>query len=157
MIVRRTTLPFAPSSFKALVADDCPANRRMFQALYQACGCAVTLAEDGAAALEAALTEDFALISLDRHMPYATGDEVARAIRASHPRSARPYLVLCTSDPRPGDAAGDFDAVLEKPVSPHDVVSVVAKALRSALAAAEHRRAQDRLRTENVDRGRLGA
>lgn len=135
MIVRRTSFQLGDPNFKVLVADDCAANRRMFEVLYTSCGCIVTLAEDGAQAVDAALSQHFDLICLDRHMPHATGDEVANAVRSAYTRSPRPFLVLCTSDPWSGDALGVFDAVLPKPVSPHDVVKVVAKALHSALAS----------------------
>jgi CheY-like chemotaxis protein len=138
MIVRRSTFDLGAqigaSKFTVLVADDCAANRRLFEVLFRSCGCSVSLAEDGAEAMSAALSQHFDLICLDRHMPCASGDEVAEAVRSTYGRSPRPYLVLCTSDPRPGDAPYLFDAVLPKPVTPQDVVAVVAKALHAAMA-----------------------
>lgn len=135
MIVRHTSFQLGDPNFKVLVADDCAPNRRMFEALYKSCGCTVTVAKDGAEAIDAALGQYFDLICLDRHMPHVSGDEVAASVRSAYPRSPRPFLVLCTSDPRPGDVSGLFDAVLPKPVSPHDVVKVVARALHKALAS----------------------
>lgn len=138
MIVRRSTFQLGAqlgaSEFTVLVADDCAANLRLFEALYTSCGCAVSLAKDGAEAMAAALARPFDLISLDRHMPQMSGDEVADVIRAAHGRGPRPYLVLSTSDPRPDDPPYAFDAILPKPVAPQDVVAVVAKALHSALS-----------------------
>lgn len=138
MIVRRSTFQLGAqvgaAKFTVLVADDCAANRRLLEVLYESCGCSVHLAEDGAEAMAAALSQHFNLICLDRHMPKASGDEVAKAVRSTYGRAPRPYLVLCTSDPRPGDAPYAFDAVLPKPVSPQDVVAVVAKALHSAVS-----------------------
>lgn len=138
MIVRRRLFQLesqaGASTFTVLVADDSDANRRLFEVLYSSCGCSVTLAEDGAEALSASLSQHFDLICLDRHMPHVSGDEVADAVRAAYGRAPRPFLVLCTSDPRPDDALHAFDAVLPKPVTPHDVVTVVAKALHAALS-----------------------
>lgn len=137
MIVRRSTFELGAQigapQFKVLAADDSAANRRLFEALFTSCGCAVSLAPDGAVAMAAALSQRFDLICLDRHMPHASGDEVAEAVKAAYGRGPRPYLVLCTSDPRPGDAPYAFDAVLPKPVATQDVVAVVAKALRAAI------------------------
>jgi len=138
MIVRRSSFQLGSqigaSNFTVLVADDNAANRRLFELLYRSCGCSVTVAENGAEALSAALSQHFDLICLDRHMPHVSGDEVADAVRSAYGRAARPFLVLCTSDPRPDDALHAFDAVLPKPVTPHDVVTVVAKALHAAIS-----------------------
>lgn len=138
MIVRQSSFRSGAhvdaSKFRVLVADDCAANRRLFEVLYESCGCSVTLAEDGAEAISAALSQHFDLICLDRHMPYVSGDEVAEAVRAAYGRAPRPFLVLSTSDPRPGDAPYAFDAVLPKPFTPQDVAAVVAKAVHSALS-----------------------
>lgn len=138
MIVRRSTFQLGTqvgaARFTVLIADDCAPNRRLLEVLYESCGCSVTLAEDGAEAMSLALSQHFNLICLDRHMPKATGDEVAEAVRSTYGRSPRPYLVLCTSDPRPGDGRGPFDALLQKPVTPQEVVAVVARALHSAVS-----------------------
>jgi CheY-like chemotaxis protein len=138
MIVRRSTFHLGAqvgaAEFRVLVADDCAANRRLLEALFTSCGCSVSVVEDGAEAISAALSQHFDLVCLDRHMPQASGDEVAQTIRSTHGRGPRPYLVLSTSDPRPGDAPYAFDAAMPKPVSPHDVVAVVAKALHTTLA-----------------------
>jgi CheY-like chemotaxis protein len=138
MIVRQSSFQLDArvhaSKFTVLVADDCAANRRLFEVLFSSCGCSVSLVEDGAEALSAALSQHFDLICLDRHMPNASGDEVAEAVRSAYGRAPRPFLVLSTSDPRPGDVPYAFDAVLPKPFTPHDVATVVAKALHSAIS-----------------------
>lgn len=138
MIVRQSSFGFGAqvdaSKFRVLVADDCAANRRLFEVLYRSCGCSVTLAEDGAEAMSAALSQHFDLICLDRHMPHVSGDEVAELVRTAYGRAPRPFLVLSTSDPRPGDAPYAFDAVLPKPFTPNDVAAVVAKAIHSAIS-----------------------
>jgi CheY-like chemotaxis protein len=144
MIVRRSSFELGAQmgalEFTVLVADDSAVNRRLFETLYKSCGCAVTLAADGFEALSAALSKHFDLICLDRHMPHVSGDEVSDVIRTAYGRSPRPYLVLCTSDPRPGDPAHGFDAILPKPVTPQDVVDVVGKALQWGRAVTERSR-----------------
>ena len=116
------------SGFRVLVADDHPTNRRLFNAIFGSCGCSVTVAEDGAEAIALALSQDFDLICLDRHMPHLSGDEVAE--RLCSQAGPRPFLVLCTSDPRPHEGPNWFNAELTKPVRPQEVVDVIVEALR---------------------------
>lgn len=140
MIVRKSSFQLGDPDFKVLVADDCAPNRRVLEALFQACGCVVTLGHDGGDAVTMALNQTFDLICLDRHMPELTGDEVAETVRAAYGRGPRPFLVLCTSDPRPGDGGEPFDAALPKPTGAQDVVKVVARALHAALSARRRSR-----------------
>jgi CheY-like chemotaxis protein len=129
------------SAFRVLVADDHAPSRRLYDAILGSCGCVVTMVSDGAEALAVASSQDFDLICLDRHMPHLTGDGVADQLRALHGDGPRPYLVLCTSDLRPGDAPGRFDAALSKPIRPQDMVDAVVEALRFKIGWREGRQA----------------
>lgn len=120
--------PRTPSGFAVLVADDDDANRRLLQALFESCGAAVTLAQDGVEAVILA-RQSFDLICLDRHMPRMTGDDAAREIRAAFAGGGRPFLLLCTSDPDVGGAQGLFDAVAPKPVSIRTLLAAVVQTI----------------------------
>lgn len=122
------------SGLDVLVADDDAPSRRLLEAVFGSCGCAVTLALDGTDAANLALSRPFDLICLDRHMPHLTGDEVAEHIRFVHGDGLRPFLVMCTSDPRSDDAMHPFDAALSKPITLQGVVDVIAEALQFRLA-----------------------
>jgi CheY-like chemotaxis protein len=110
--------PAPPVGRTVLVAEDHPAHRQMTQAVLQALGHQVTMAEDGAAAVEAARTTAFDVIVMDRHMPRCGGDEAVRLIRAQ-PGPSRHAIVIChSSDPPTGPEAALYDEVLEKPATP---------------------------------------
>lgn len=76
---------------RVLVADDDPAMRTLLRHTIGAANCEVTLVENGATALGAALTERFSMIILDVVMPGLDGLEVCRRVRAV---SAVPILLL---------------------------------------------------------------
>jgi two-component system, OmpR family, response regulator len=70
---------------RILVAEDEPAIADFVQHGLSAEGYAVTVAASGESALELALSEDFALMILDRMLPGRDGIEVLEALRALKP------------------------------------------------------------------------
>lgn len=103
---------------KVLVADDHPVNCLLLRTLFENFGCVVTTVENGAVALE--IESGFDLICVDRHMPVMGGEELASRLRPDA------FLVACTS--HPGDLAGSFKMVVEKPIDCHAIAAVVAAA-----------------------------
>ena len=103
---------------KVLVADDHQVNRLLLQTLFESFGCYVATVENGVEALE--LEVGFDLVCVDRHMPVMGGEEVASRVRPGA------FLVACTSNP--GDLAGSFKMVVEKPIDCHAIAAVVAAA-----------------------------
>ena len=84
----------ADSIGRVLIADDEEMNRWLFRDLLEAEGHCVLLAEDGAEALEKALTQNPGAILLDVAMPKLDGFEVCRRLRLD-PRTAHiPILVV---------------------------------------------------------------
>lgn len=96
-----------PGDLAVLVADDEAIHRHVLRKLFEGFGCAVTTVADGAEALAAAGTFD--LVCLDRRMPVLSGDAAAKAF------GGHAFVVACTSDAT--DLPGDFDMLLQKPVS----------------------------------------
>jgi DNA-binding response OmpR family regulator len=70
---------------RILVAEDEPAIADFIERGLSAEGYAVTVAATGERALELALTEDFALMILDRMLPGRDGIEVLEALRTANP------------------------------------------------------------------------
>ncbi|MEL6713764.1 MAG: ATP-binding protein [Planctomycetota bacterium] len=64
-----------------LVVEDNPTNRLVAQRLLEKLGVAVTLAEDGAQAIEEVADQPFDLVLMDLMMPNVDGATAARAIR----------------------------------------------------------------------------
>uniref|UniRef100_UPI0013597539 response regulator n=1 Tax=Roseomonas sp. 18066 TaxID=2681412 RepID=UPI0013597539 len=105
---------------RVLVVDDVAVNRMVAQALLQADGHSVTLAESGEAAL-ALLAAGAAVdvVLLDLQMPGIDGLETARRLRAL-PRAGAPLSIIALSAAstaeRAASLAAGIDAHLAKPV-----------------------------------------
>jgi signal transduction histidine kinase/ActR/RegA family two-component response regulator len=95
---------------RILVAEDIKVNQVIIERLLTGIGHQVTLAENGAEALEAARTGSFDLILMDMRMPVMDGVAATKAIRAlPGPRGAIPILGL-TANATPEDAASCLEA-----------------------------------------------
>ncbi|UCV16005.1 response regulator [Quatrionicoccus australiensis] len=128
----RTELSPAPLlSHHILVVDDNDLARMVLTRILQKRGCVVEARSSGDAALAAlessALPFDFVL--LDLNMPGMNGLELARQIRSNFGRQQK--LILVTSadvyDEDYRDAFGDFEAVVEKPVTAAKITEMLAR------------------------------
>lgn len=106
-----------------LVADDNGANRKLLSLMLTRMGAAVTLAEDGRAALEAWEPDRFSVLLLDINMPAMTGTEVISEIRQREREaqlSAVPAFAV-TANARPEQVetyrAAGFDGCIAKPLN----------------------------------------
>jgi DNA-binding NtrC family response regulator len=131
--VPRTT-EFILKDVKLLVVDDNHINRRLLQALFEAEGCAVALAESGEEALPALKTHAPDIVLLDLRMPGLDGIETLRRMRAAAPEV--PILMLTSyGDLESAVEASNLgaDDFINRPISNVDLVVRVAHAV-------EHRR-----------------
>ena len=122
-----------PSHFRKgmktiLIADDEPAIVDLVRFTLEDPQVRLLEAPDGAAALECALRERPDVALLDVQMPYLTGLEVCRRLRAL-PECAHTRIVLLTAaaqaeDRRRGLAAG-ADHYLTKPFSPLALLTLI--------------------------------
>jgi signal transduction histidine kinase/ActR/RegA family two-component response regulator len=124
---------------RILVAEDHPTNRLIIGRFLEPAGHRLTMAENGAEAVEAARSESFDLVILDVHMPLMDGIAAAREIRALAPETP---IVMLSADALPehrqrGFAAG-ADDYLPKPIEPRTLFEAIARASagRAAFAAA---------------------
>jgi DNA-binding response OmpR family regulator len=106
-----------PTGLEVLLVEDEPDLRDMLDEFLSACGCHVTLAGDGAAAIEELGRGRFDLVLTDLQLPGAAGEDVARVAKAVLP----PALVIVMSGGlAPDDVSGvegpAVDAALPKPV-----------------------------------------
>lgn len=121
----QTTLPHI------LLAEDDPVSRAFLTETLRQLGCAVLPVADGTEALDAARSERFDLLVLDRSLPRMAGDQVLLALRADATAASRDVpAIAATADPEAAihaqlRAAG-FAGVLVKPLD--------ATSLRRALA-----------------------
>jgi CheY-like chemotaxis protein len=127
----------AGRSAHVLVVDDNATNRMVAQALCEMFDCTCEAANDGLEAVEAARAGRFDLILMDIKMPRMDGVTAARAIRELPGEAGEVPIVALTANADPDDAAdylaAGMDGVVEKPMKPEHLLSV----LRQALAAAD--------------------
>ena len=112
--------------FRVLVVDDDPVNRAVLGSQLSGVGYEVREASSGAAALERVEREHFDAIVLDVMMPKMSGYEVLTRLRARHPASELPVLLL-TAKNQEQDIAEGFrvgtNDYLTKPFSRTELLS----------------------------------
>jgi CheY-like chemotaxis protein len=132
-----------------LVAEDHEVNRRVVQLIFDGLDVDLTMAVDGAEAVERFAAGAFDLVLMDMQMPVMDGLEAMAAIRRRETTmaAARTPIIMLTANALPeheaaGRAAG-ADAFLTKPIVAADLLAAVQAALTAdaAAATAETRRA----------------
>jgi len=116
---------------RVLVVDDNEVNRRFMGGLLRRAGYEIRLATNGFEAVDCALSEPFALVLMDLHMPDMDGIEATACIRESESGIRHTPIVAMTGDSAPGDVArfrdAGMDGLLAKPVSPDQLRAEVEK------------------------------
>lgn len=112
-------------SLRVLVADDNAVNRLIAKRLLEKRGHAVTVVEDGRAAVAAVKAGDFDLALMDAVMPGLDGIEAAREIRALGGARARIPIIAVTAHVKQGDRerflAGGMDGYVAKPLDAREL------------------------------------
>ncbi len=115
-----------------LLAEDNRVNQLVAKKMLESMGCQVTIADDGARAVEAARESRFDLILMDCQMPVMDGFEATKQIRSLCEGSAQTPIVALTANALKEDRARCLQAgmndYLTKPVA------------KGSLAQAIHRR-----------------
>ncbi len=122
------------ASLRILVAEDAALNLRLVKTLIEPLGCPVDGVADGAAAVEAVGTRDYALVLMDVSMPQMNGLEATRRIRALGGRFADLPIIAMTGHVYPGEIlrcreAGMNDHIA-KPFGSAALINVVLKWIR---------------------------
>ncbi|MDX5401378.1 MAG: response regulator [Rhodobacterales bacterium] len=101
----------------------------------------LTLAGDGRAALEAALTQPFDLMIFDQNMPHINGDRVIRHLRAGNSINRDARVIRFTAEaeairePAPGT---DGDIIVPKPIRGAEFIAVIQNLIQSTSAKREN-------------------
>jgi len=119
---------------RILYVDDEPSIRELGEAVLIGSGYAVDTAADGGEAWDALQDQNYHLLITDNQMPCLTGQELIRKVRRA--RMSVPIILTsgmlgaCPLDDLPWAECG---AMLAKPFSPEQLVSVVHEMLHSAV------------------------
>ncbi len=111
-----------------LVVDDYIVQQRVLRQVLTTAGYEVTVAGDGAEALDYLAEADYALAILDIAMPGMDGIEVLKRIRADSRLYDLPVIMLTASGEDSDKAAArsaGANVFLSKPASSHEIVSTV--------------------------------
>ncbi len=113
-----------------MVVDDDPGIQQAVTAILEDEGYQVTVARNGAEAVEMLEQERPALVLLDLMLPRMSGQEVMRELERRGIRRDMPIIVL-TADARAHQKAADIgaDGFLEKPFSLTGLLNLVAEKL----------------------------
>jgi two-component system sensor histidine kinase RpfC len=117
-----------------LLAEDNGVNSLIFKAILESGGYRAVAVADGAAALDAMLSQAFDLVLLDLNMPKIDGIEAARLYRSALPEADRAPVLVLTADASPRRRRECEDAgivaCLVKPVAPEALLDALDKAFR---------------------------
>lgn len=112
-----------------LLAEDSPINQKVTSAWLTRFGCKVTLAQNGAQAIDLAAQQEFDVILMDCHMPEVDGFTAAARIRALGGR--RVPIIALTANVMPEDRAQclaqGMDDFLSKPFRPTDLQAILSR------------------------------
>ena len=127
--------PAALDRIRLLVAEDHPINRRTLCLMLDPFGIDITLAEDGAQALEAFRSGSFDAVLMDMQMPVMDGLAATRAIRCLEAETGRrrtPVIMLSANamaDHVATAREAGCDLHLAKPIRPDRLVAGLTEVL----------------------------
>jgi two-component system, sensor histidine kinase and response regulator len=129
---------------RILLVEDNPVNQRVAQRLLQKLAAEVTIANNGAEAVERVVESAFDAVLMDCQMPVMDGFTATRRIREWERQSGRgkrlPIIALTAnvmSEDRESCIAAGMDAHLGKPIEPAQLVDCLCRYLKPEVAPAE--------------------
>ena len=161
---RQPALPQANSTFKGrrlLLVEDNPVNQRVAQRVLQKLAAEVTLANNGAEALERIAESSFDAVLMDCQMPVMDGFTATRRIRDTERATGLkrlPIIALTAnvmSEDRENCIAAGMDAHLGKPIEPSQLTECLGRYLKADTASPRSR--HDRAARTHRRRPRLRA
>ena len=105
------------SNVSILLAEDNPVNQMVIGQQLKLLGYQVDIADDGEKALDQWLTNDYALLLTDCHMPNMDGYELSRRVRREQGEGDRKPIIAITADAMKGTAVRCFSAGMDDFIS----------------------------------------
>ncbi|WP_327019761.1 ATP-binding protein [Caulobacter sp. Root1455] len=121
-------------TLRILMAEDNAINQVVVRTMLEATGVALTIVDDGQAALTALKADAFDAVLMDINMPVMDGITALNAIRAGVAGDPAIPVIALTASAMSGDRerflAMGFDDHLGKPIRPADLLSSICSAVR---------------------------
>jgi two-component system, sensor histidine kinase and response regulator len=118
-----------PFSGHVLLVEDNVVNQKVGQRFLERLGCRVTVAENGAKAIQAWQSGEFRLVLMDVQMPVMDGYTATREIRALEGTRPRTPIVALTANAMSGQLErclqSGMDDLLTKPLDPQELEEVL--------------------------------
>ncbi|MBU5611765.1 response regulator [Geomonas azotofigens] len=139
--------PAVALSATVLLVEDNPVNQDVATAMLEASGCVVSVANNGADALDAIARREFDLIFMDCQMPIMDGYAATRAIREREkdaPEGVHRTIIALTAHAMRGDReqcfAAGMDDYLTKPFTQAQLVALLQRWIAPTAPASEEER-----------------
>jgi CheY-like chemotaxis protein len=125
------------AALQVLVAEDNAVNQLVIRKVLERFGCEVTIAANGAEAVERLVEGHKDVIFMDVQMPVMDGITATRAIRALGGSSARTPIIALTANALPGQRdeylAAGMDDYVSKPIQPKEIWSALTRVMAGAM------------------------
>ena len=112
---------------KILVVDDNFEDLTAMKTVLEVNKYKVSIATNGAQAIDLSQSGDFDLFLIDVKMPTLSGYDLVRLLREKHNGSSK--IIFVSIVPRKEVGSSDVDGFVQKPFSPKDLVSEVKRVL----------------------------
>lgn len=127
--------PRSALSGSVLIVDDNKPSRELLGAIFSSFGLKVRSTDSGRQALALQAENPSDLVFLDLHMPEMSGHETLHQMKTSAQANAKAYFAITASiapDERPILLNQGFTQILEKPVTPSALYSLVESTLQNS-------------------------
>jgi CheY-like chemotaxis protein len=115
-----------PPGLRVLLAEDNQVNRTLVRTVLASLDVELTEARDGLEAVDAAQSTPFDIILMDLRMPRLDGMAATRRIRTELGPNVCAPIIAFSADAAAQMAAGLFDALVAKPLSPAALIQAMA-------------------------------
>ena len=116
------------SKLSILIIDDDAAILRTFSRIFQRNGYCVSVAEGGKEAIEKLRSNSYDVALIDLRLPDMEGTELFPLIQSTSPRTLK---IMLTGKMLLGEIVAGADALLNKPIQPEQLLSVIDSKLKT--------------------------
>ena len=128
---------------RVLLVEDNELNQQVASEFLARCGLHVTIASDGAQALDKVASEPFDVVLMDLHMPVMDGLEATRRIRADHAHDELPIIAMTAAamtQDRQASALVGMNGHIAKPIDPQELAETLVRWIKPGATVLKENR-----------------